>query len=427
MHISKLVALAASVSTAAAQIKGFNYGATFSDKSVKQQADFENEFKTAQGLVGASGFASARLYTMIQGGTTNTPISAIQAAINTKTSLLLGLWISAGPDSVNNEVAALKAAIAQYGTAFTDLIIGISVGSEDMYRETPEGIASNAGPGVQPQQIVSYIQQVRDAIKGTTAASAPIGHVDTWTTFANSSNSAVIAACDWLGMDAYPYFQSAMDNTIDNSKSIFYDALGEVQKAASGKPVWVTETGWPVSGATLNKAEANVENAKKYWDEVGCSLFGSTNTWWYTLQDAAPASIPLPFGIVGSTLSTTPLFDLTCGSSVSNSSSSHSAASSSSFSAAPMSTPASPAAASASVADHASQAASGASAGGASALPSNPVGGNAAAPSAPGATALSGVGGLAAAPSVGTRTNVGSDGVTTLLVVTMETVSACHA
>ncbi|KAK7544345.1 glycoside hydrolase superfamily [Phyllosticta citribraziliensis] len=315
MHISKLVALAASVSTAAAQIKGFNYGATFSDKSVKQQADFENEFKTAQGLVGASGFASARLYTMIQGGTTNAPISAIQAAINTKTSLLLGLWISAGPDSVNNEVAALKAAITQYGTAFTDLIIGISVGSEDMYRETPEGIASNAGPGVQPDQIVSYIQQVRDAIKGTTAASAPIGHVDTWTTFANATNSRVIAACDWLGMDAYPYFQSAMENTIDNSKSIFYDALGQVQTAASGKPVWITETGWPVSGATLNKAVANVENAKKYWDEVGCSLFGSTNTWWYTLQDAAPVDIPLPFGIVGSTLSTTPLFDLTCGSS----------------------------------------------------------------------------------------------------------------
>ncbi|KAK8184081.1 glycoside hydrolase superfamily [Phyllosticta citribraziliensis] len=407
MHISKLVALAASVSTAAAQIKGFNYGATFSDKSVKQQADFENEFKTAQGLVGASGFASARLYTMIQGGTTNAPISAIQAAINTKTSLLLGLWISAGPDSVNNEVAALKAAITQYGTAFTDLIIGISVGSEDMYRETPEGIASNAGPGVQPDQIVSYIQQVRDAIKGTTAASAPIGHVDTWTTFANATNSRVIAACDWLGMDAYPYFQSAMENTIDNSKSIFYDALGQVQTAASGKPVWITETGWPVSGATLNKAVANVENAKKYWDEVGCSLFGSTNTWWYTLQDAAPVDIPLPFGIVGSTLSTTPLFDLTCGST------------------APMSTSASPVA-SAPVADHASQAESGASAGGASALPSSPVGGNAAAPSAPGATTLSNAEGLTA-PSVGTSTNVGSDGVTTILVVTMETVSACHA
>lgn len=35
------------------------------DSSAKQEKDFENEFKTAQGLVGASGFTSARLYTMV--------------------------------------------------------------------------------------------------------------------------------------------------------------------------------------------------------------------------------------------------------------------------------------------------------------------------------------------------------------------------
>lgn len=57
-----LLALAAAVS---AQVKGFNYGSTLTDSSAKQQADFENEFKTAQGLVGGSGFTSARLYTMV--------------------------------------------------------------------------------------------------------------------------------------------------------------------------------------------------------------------------------------------------------------------------------------------------------------------------------------------------------------------------
>lgn len=57
-----LLALAASVS---ATIQGFNYGSTLTDSSAKQEKDFENEFKTAQGLVGASGFTSARLYTMV--------------------------------------------------------------------------------------------------------------------------------------------------------------------------------------------------------------------------------------------------------------------------------------------------------------------------------------------------------------------------
>lgn len=61
------LAVALSVSPAAAAIKGFNYGSTFNDNSVKVQSDFEAEFKTAQGLVGAQDFTSARLYTMIVG------------------------------------------------------------------------------------------------------------------------------------------------------------------------------------------------------------------------------------------------------------------------------------------------------------------------------------------------------------------------
>jgi glucan endo-1,3-beta-D-glucosidase len=113
----------------------------------------------------------------IQHGTTNTVIEAIQAAINTKTTLLLGMWASAGQANFNNEISALKAAIAQYGTAFTDLVEGISVGSEDLYRVTPTGIENNSGAGAQPQELVNYIQQTRDAIRGTSLAGKPIGHV----------------------------------------------------------------------------------------------------------------------------------------------------------------------------------------------------------------------------------------------------------
>lgn len=57
-------------------------------------------------------------------------------------------------------------------------------------------------------------------------------------------------------------------------------------------------------------------------------LFGKVNTFWYTLQDAYPTTPNPSFGLVGSTLSTTPLFDLSC--SGSSSSSSSSAASTSS-------------------------------------------------------------------------------------------------
>ena len=303
-------------------MQGFNYGATNTDNSPVTESQFQNDFTTAQNLVGASGFASARIYTLIQAGTTNTPTEAIQAAINTKTTLLLGLWGSGGQSGLDNELAALSSALTQYGSAFTDLIAGISVGSEDLYRISPTGIENMSGVGAGPDVISSYISQVRNAIAGTGASSKPVGHVDTWTAWVNSSNDAVISASDFIGMDAYPYFQNTMANAITDGYSLFFAAYDATVSAAGGKPVWVTETGWPISGPTENQAVPSTENAQTYWDAVGCGrLFGQVNTWWYTLQDAFPTTPSPSFGIVGSTLSDTPLYDLSC-SGVSTSSSS---------------------------------------------------------------------------------------------------------
>lgn len=225
---------------------------------------------------------------------------------------MLGLWASAGQTTVDNEIAALKSAIQQYGDKFTKRVVGISVGSEDLYRNSVMGVKAKAGIGANPDDVVNYIKQVRSAISGTSLSNAPIGHVDTWTAWVNGSNNAVIENVDWLGVDAYPYFQSTMANSINDGKSLFYQALSNTKGASQGKDVWVTETGWPVSGPNQNLAVASTQNAKTYWDEVGCSLFGKVNTWWYTIQDADPVTPSPSFGIVGGTLSTTPLFNLTC-------------------------------------------------------------------------------------------------------------------
>ncbi|KAL4950927.1 glycoside hydrolase superfamily [Aspergillus filifer] len=307
---SQILALALSIASAEAASKGFNYGAAKPDGSVKVQADFQAEFQTAKNLEGTSGFNSARLYTMIQ-GTGSTPISAIPAAIAEDTTLLLGLWASGG--NMDNEIAALKAAIEKYGEEFAKLVVGISVGSEDLYRNSEIGVQANAGIGVGPEELVSYIKRVREAIAGTVLSDASIGHVDTWNSWTNSSNAAVIEAVDWLGFDGYPFFQNTMDNSIDDAKALFDESVQKTKSAAQGKEVWITEAGWPVSGDSQNLAVASIENAKTFWDEVGCPLFDNVNTWWYILQDASGASTPNPsFGIVGNELTTKPLFDLTC-------------------------------------------------------------------------------------------------------------------
>jgi glucan endo-1,3-beta-D-glucosidase len=124
-------------------------------------------------------------------------------------------------------------------------------------------------------------------------------------------------------MDAYPYYQTTQSNGIDSGVSLFNDALDVTQAAANGKPVWVTETGWPVSGSTANLAVPSTNNAKTYWDEVGCPLFGKTNTWWFTIEDTDVIQPNPSFGIApGNPLSTTPYFNLSCSNVASSSSSS---------------------------------------------------------------------------------------------------------
>lgn len=94
------------------------------------------------------------------------------------------------------------------GQAFTDLIVGISVGSEDLYRVTPTGIANQAGIGSSPDELVKYIQQTRDKLDGHDDLKKKIGHVDTWTAWINATNFPVTAAVDWIGMDGEFYIVS---------------------------------------------------------------------------------------------------------------------------------------------------------------------------------------------------------------------------
>lgn len=313
MHLSSALltgALAAGVS-AGSNYLGFNSGATLADRSAKFKKDFEAEMKTAQALNGAPGtFNSVRLYTNIQAYSQDDPIQAFEAAIDTKTSLLLGIWTS-GTDNIDKEISALQKAVKQYGTKFTDLVIGISIGSEDLYRNSVTGVKNKGGVGASPDTIVKFIGDYKKAFADNALSKVPIGHVDTWDAWTNSSNKAVLDAVDFLGVDEYPFYEGDKGNKIENAGSLFDKAYDATIAVANGKPVWVTETGWPTTGPNWDDAVPSVDNAKTYWQEVGCRrLFNKTPTFWYTLRDSNPDN-KVKFAITDN-LSTKPYFDLTC-------------------------------------------------------------------------------------------------------------------
>lgn len=306
-----MVAGALASGASAENYLGFNSGATLADRSAKFKSDFEAEFKTAQGLENAPGtFNAVRLYTNIQAYSQDDPIQAFEAAIDTDTKLLLGIWTS-GTDNIDKELSALKKAVDTYGKKFTDLVIGMSIGSEDLYRDSATGHINEAGIGAGPDVIVKFINQYKEAVADTALSSVPIGHVDTWDAWTNGTNKAVVDAVDWVGVDEYPYYENGKGNDIKNAGTLFDRAFDAVTGAVGGKPIWVTETGWPATGPNWDQAVASTENAKYYWDEVGCrKLFNKVPTFWYNLRDSNPDNT-MKFAITKD-LSTKPLFDLTC-------------------------------------------------------------------------------------------------------------------
>ena len=289
---------------------GFNYAAPLIKGST-----FASQFNSASSLSGTNGaFKSARLYTMVE-PTNGGPLSAIEDAITTNTTLLLGLFASQGDTNFTKETSALETAITTYGTKFTDLIYGISVGSEDLYRTT-ENSPDIVGDSV--ANIQKYIGWTRQVL-AKHSLSKPVGHVDTWQIWLDPKYGLrLLPNVDFVGMDDYPYWDNVAN---DESASNMTGNYEKVVAGVKGKPVWITETGWPVNAPanSSNPAKPGLSEASQYWQSVGCGwAFGKINTWWYIYNDlqAVSASKAKPkqpsFGLAASPSDTCGLFNLAC-------------------------------------------------------------------------------------------------------------------
>lgn len=196
---------------------GFNVGANNPDGTCKTTSQWETAFNKLRGL--PQDVSVVRLYASSD---CNTLSNAVPAALATNTKILVGIWTE---DSAHYsaEKAALESAIHAYGR---DWILAISVGSEDLYRG--DTVAST---------LAQQIYDVRGMVRAL-GVQAEVGHVDTYNAWTNSANDEVIKACDFIGMDAYPYWQGS---SIEDAYNVFFQAYQEtknhVQSVGSG--AWV--------------------------------------------------------------------------------------------------------------------------------------------------------------------------------------------
>ncbi|KAF6817723.1 glucan 1,3-beta-glucosidase [Colletotrichum plurivorum] len=314
LPISLLLAFAASSVLAdhhdSSQILGFVSGSrTAADAKVKTIGDYRKEFDLATTMKDIPGkFNSVRLYTMVDEATSYgrdavvKPNPAIKAAMDTNTRMLLGIWCS-NTNDIAVELKALEAALV-WGPKFADLVVGISVGHEDIYRYISEGPKS----GKTLDDILEFVDKVRKAIKGTILEKKPVGHSEPWVVFANI-NSSFVDKLDFIGANIMPFYDEETEK-VSIAKQ-FDKALAGVREKSRGKPVWITETGWPITGESKNGNKASVANACDFWQEIGCRrLFSKVNVWWYNLRDSNRGLVNSY--AISKNLTTEPVFDLTC-------------------------------------------------------------------------------------------------------------------
>jgi exo-beta-1,3-glucanase (GH17 family) len=104
-------------------------------------------------------------------------------------------------------------------------------------------------------QLIEYIERAREAAPGI-----PVSYVDAYFLFEN--HPRVADACDVLLVNCYPYWEScAAEYALLYMKEMYRRAL----ISAKGKPVIISETGWPTVGSAFGAAVPSYDNALEYF------------------------------------------------------------------------------------------------------------------------------------------------------------------
>jgi len=161
---------------------------------------------------------------------------AIAHSLGLKT--LVGAWL--GTDAAIND-REIASAIELARAGHIDLL---AIGNEVLLREDlPE------------DALIDYLMRVKRAVPRI-----PVGYVDAYYLF--ELHPRVTAACDVLLTNCYPFWEGCpREQAINYMQSMHARTLA----VAGGKPVIISETGWPQIGTAFYGAEPSVAGAMHYF------------------------------------------------------------------------------------------------------------------------------------------------------------------
>lgn len=151
---------------------------------------------------------------------------------------MVGVWLDDDREK-NDEEISNAIDIAKAGHA---AIVG--VGNEVLLRGE-----------LTADELVAYIEQVKAAVPDA----VQVGYVDAYFEF--EDHPSIAAACDVILANCYPFWEGC---PADHALLYMKEMYRRAQRAANGKPVIVSETGWPNVGTPTDGAEPSFENAIRY-------------------------------------------------------------------------------------------------------------------------------------------------------------------
>lgn len=151
---------------------------------------------------------------------------------------MVGVWLDANREQ--NEIELTNAIeIANAGHA--DIL---GVGNEVLLRGD-----------LSEDELIDYINRVKQAVSGV-----QVGYVDAYFEF--EVHPRITAACDVILANCYPFWEGC---PADHALLYMKEMYSRAQRAANGKKVIISETGWPNIGTPTDAAIPSFENAIKYF------------------------------------------------------------------------------------------------------------------------------------------------------------------
>ncbi|MCE2732844.1 MAG: glycosyl hydrolase family 17 protein [Cyclobacteriaceae bacterium] len=154
---------------------------------------------------------------------------------------MVGAWL--GKDNkVNQQEVKNLIELAKEG--YVDIA---AVGNEVLYRKD-----------LTEDELLRFIDKAKKEINHI-----PVGYVDAYYEF--DIKPRITDACDVILANCYPYWEGCH---CDYSLLYIKDMFARATRAAKGKKVIISETGWPSQGTNLHAAMPSYENFMKYFINI---------------------------------------------------------------------------------------------------------------------------------------------------------------